>query len=266
MMKTDRRFNIEIDDCSAGYKDRTILQNLSCTLESGNMIGIIGPNGSGKSTLLRVLSGFLPPKGGKVLLNGHSTQQIPSDQRARQIAFMPQSVFFQFDYTVRKIVLMGRYPHLEPFQVYTPEDYRRVEEVLSALRIEDMGDQRWSELSSGEQRRTGIARALVQDTPCLLLDECMANLDPAHEVEIARKLKKLSREKLVILVSHHINLASELCDRILLLSEGRLVLDGTPGEVITASVMQQYFHIDMPVRPNPFNDKPCVYYPSFDSG
>ena len=254
---------IKIKKISLSYQEKKVIQNLSLDFAKGEFCALLGPNGAGKSTLLKALIGFHPVNEGKITIGNRELKHWQKAELAKQIAIIPQDFQLQFDYTVKELVLMGRFPYLGYWQNYSQQDKKVVDKVLQKLDLIRLQDELYSQLSGGERRRVSIARALVQETDILLMDEAFANLDINHQLEIMRLLSQINHEqnKLIILVSHNINLAAEYCKRIVMMKEGKLIADGIPEDVITNQTIRDLYEIDLTVIKNPVTGQPNLIYP-----
>ncbi len=255
---------LELKDIRTGYPEKTVIDGLSVQFDEGEFCALIGPNGCGKSTLLKSMVRFLPLQSGSIYLDGKDTSGFSRKRFSREIALIPQDFHVQFDYPVEDIVLMGRFPYLDTWKDYTKSDRVAVEAILDQLDLTALRDKPFSRLSGGEQQRVSIARALAQDTRTILMDESFSHLDINHQLEIMHLIRSVNREqgKLVILVSHNINLAASYCPRVIMMKEGKLVADGTPTQVIVKDNLRKLFGIDIPVEINPRTQQPMVIYPS----
>jgi iron complex transport system ATP-binding protein len=160
-----------------------VLKGIDLSIENGEMVGILGPNGSGKSTLLKLISGTMDPDKGYVILGGTDLSRIRRKIIARKMAVVPQETDLGFDFTVREVVSMGRYPHLGRFQFSDLKSNRIVEEAMRTMGVLEMADKPISNLSGGEKQRVIIAKALAQEPDILLLDEPTKNLDIRHSLD-----------------------------------------------------------------------------------
>lgn len=242
---------LDADRLSFGYGADLVIDDVSLSLQPGEMLGVIGPNGSGKSTLLRLLSGVLQPRRGEVRLHGQSLASYTRREIGRAIAVVPQDTVIEFPFSVTEVVLMGRSPHLGGFGF---EDDRDLEVARAAMRrtgVLDLAQRSIHELSGGERQRVILARALAQEADVLLLDEPAAFLDIRHEVEIYDLLQDLQREgKSIISVLHDLNLAALYCDRVVLLNRGRVFRIGLPADVITYSALTAVYETEVYVDVN----------------
>jgi len=238
------------------YAARKILDNISFTAEVGELIGLVGPNGSGKTTLLKILDGLLKPKVGSVYLNGRKLQDMRLDEIARMMAMVPQDSIANSEFTVFEIVMMGRTPHLKRFSLEGAEDEKKVKKWMELTETIHLAERRMTEISGGERQRVIIARALAQEPKVLLLDEPTANLDICYQLQIMNLIKDLTRRLNLIAICaiHDLNLAARYCDKLILLSEGKIVAIGKPIEVITAENLRKVFKIDVKIAYDPETD------------
>lgn len=230
---------------SIGHGANVLIKGCDMELRTGELVALIGVNGGGKSTLLNTLAGLHPPMGGEVYLAGTSLQRMSADQRARHLALVltdrPQAGLLD----VRTIVALGRQPWTGHFGRLTPEDIARVDQAMEATSTAALADRSLQLLSDGEAQRVMIARALAQDTPLMLLDEPMAFLDLVNRVRLLRFLGELARtrDKAILLSTHDLQTALDLCDRILLIHDRKL-WSGTTHEARSSGVLQQLFAAD----------------------
>jgi iron complex transport system ATP-binding protein len=239
------------------------LHGIDFALHAGEVLGVVGPNGCGKSTLLRAVTGLLPLRGGEVTLGGERVENLAAMERARRCAVQPQVEAPLFDYTVGQFVLLGRHPHRAALALATEEDRTAVSRALSETDLAGFRERSIRALSTGEWQRALMARALAQEAPVLLLDEPAAHLDPGHRFAVHVLLRRLARERqrAVLCVSHDLNLAAEFCDRLMMLSDGRVRALGRPEEVLTAENLQAVFQCDaLRVTPNPFTGRPGTVF------
>lgn len=247
-------------DCSFAYGgDGFRLEGITLRMRPGEMLGIVGPNGSGKSTLLRLLSGALRPDGGDVLLEGAALRGIGRRRLATRVAFLPQSLRTTFRFRVRDVVAMGRYPYQGAFGFLRREDVAAIEEALEETETTGLAERHFSTLSGGEKQRVLVAGILAQQPQVMLLDEPTAALDIHHQSDVLDLLWRLSRSGLAVaLVTHDLNAASQFCDRLALLSEGRLARMGTPEEVLEEKLLSETYGAQVRVLPNPVTSSPMV--------
>jgi len=244
------------DDVRFGYGAAPVLNGVSLSVGRQGLVGILGPNGSGKTTLLRLLAGQLRPSAGAVRLDGRDVAGLPRAALARRMAVVPQ-----------EIVLMGRYPHLGPFELEGPRDLAIARDALAATRTAALEARPFNTLSGGEKQRVIIASALAQldrrtapagaegspDEGLLLLDEPTASLDIGYQLDILALLRQLWADRHVsILVStHDLNLAAGLCREMVLLEDGRVLAAGPTEAVLTPANIRALYGVEAEVRAHP---------------
>lgn len=233
---------ITAKDLSFGYDDRTIFDKVSFNFEEAGFFGIIGPNGAGKSTLLKLILGFLKPDEGQIQINGASVPQMKRRELAKQIAYVPQQMNVDYDFTVMDILEMGRHPYHGQFDGMTSKERALIQETIEATGLSHLTDHSVTTLSGGELQRLLIGRALVQDTPIILLDEPISHLDIHYQKEIVNLLASIGslKGKIMISVLHDMNVALNYCDGVFLVHEGA-VISGKPEEVITPSRIERVY-------------------------
>ena len=233
---------VEVIGLGAAYGRTRVLDGVRLTVEPGGWLAVIGPNGSGKSTLLRSILGF-QAHDGMVRIDGVPTSGMPRRVRARQLAYAPQRPVLPEAVTIRDYVALGRTPHRALLAPPRAVDRQVVEDVMERLGLVSFADRLLSTLSGGEQQRAVLARALAQQPRVLLLDEPTAALDLGHAQQVLELVDRLRRQDgLTVLSSlHDLTLAGQYADRLALLSGGRVVEEGTPGEVLTAAVLEQHY-------------------------
>lgn len=242
------------------YKDKPVLDDISLSVEKGEMVGLIGPNGSGKTTLLKIFSAVLTGRG-EVKLNEKRIQAYDKRELSRLFAVVPQESAIFFPYTVAEIVLMGRASYHSSLSL---EGERDREVARTSMELTDslaFSDRYLHELSGGEKQRVIIARALAQEPKILLLDEPAAFLDLKHQVRVLELMRQLNRERglTVVAALHDLNLAALFFPRLLLLREGRIYRDGPPKEVLTKETIEEVYGIRVRVEPDPSGQKPQLF-------
>jgi iron complex transport system ATP-binding protein len=226
---------VEVRDASFTYGERPALSEVSFVARAGEFVGLLGPNGAGKSTLVRLVAGLARPGAGSVRLAGLDPHAAPRRAVARVCAFVPQEPRLAWPFTVRETVMMGRAPHQGLLALPSRLDHGAVQGALEACDLVHLAHRRLDALSGGERRRVFFARALAQEPRVLLLDEPTAFLDLAHQVAVMRMARLAARGGLsVVAVLHDLNLAAAACDRLVVLSGGRVVAEGAPAAVLTA--------------------------------
>ena len=256
-----------LDQVSFRYSDQWVLRDFGLDVREGEIWGIIGPNGSGKTSLLKLMAGLLQPQVGRVSLCGQDVSTLDARALARQVAMVPQEHHVLFPFTVAEVVLMGRFVHQNGWGWESPEDLRIARAVLQVMDLEPLINRTFQELSGGERQRTIIARALAQQAPILLLDEPTAFLDIKHQLEIYATLRRLNQDRgvTIVVVSHDLNLASQYCQRLLLLHEGRGFCTGSPAEVLTAENLGIVYGCEVLIDQHPEAGTPRITLPALVS-
>ena len=243
-----------------GRRSRTLapraVDDVTLDIGEGALLGILGPNGSGKTTLLKLLAGILTPDVGTVSLDDRDLSAMPARERARRVAVVPQETHLAFDYSVLEIALMGRYPHLGPFEVEGPEDLAAAMAGLEATGTARLADRPFQHLSGGEKQRVIIASALAQlgdreSSRVLFLDEPTASLDLKYQLEVAALVRRLhDRQNVTIVLStHDLRFAASICTEIVMLSSGRVLAQGAPRAVLTRDAIARLYEIDPAAAP-----------------
>lgn len=243
---------LTLQNLTLAYGSHIVLRNLSATIETGGFYALMGTNGSGKTTLLRCCAGLLQPSAGRVLLADKAVTDYAAKERARLMALVSQQTYADFEFTAHQLVLMARNPYLRPLQGETRRDLDIVEQAMRQTHTWHLREAHPSEMSGGEQRRVMLARALAQQTPLLLLDEPLANLDIAHQFEIMELLRDINRQedKTILLVIHDIDMARTYCPNLLLLHNGDLRYQGATAEGLTPDSIRSVFGIDAALTPD----------------
>jgi len=220
----------------------TILDGVDLSAARGEWVGLIGPNGAGKTTLLRAVHGTIPSTG-TVTLAGRNVTRLSRSARARLAALVPQRPASPPDMRVFDYVLLGRSPHISYLGVEGHHDVAVARTALASLTMEEFADRLLGELSGGELQQVVLARALTQEASLLLLDEPTSALDVGHQLQVLALIDRLRRERTLTVLSamHDLTLAAQFCDRLVLLSAGEVIADGSPREVLQESVIARHF-------------------------
>ncbi|HEY4329373.1 MAG TPA: ABC transporter ATP-binding protein [Phycisphaerae bacterium] len=252
--------------------DRAALDGVSFTLAPATLLAIVGPNGCGKSTLLKLLIGALTPQTGEITLDAKPLKQWGRIAIARRMALVPQmagestgsfAISGGGGFTVQQTVLMARYAaHVDEgrgilraagglgiFGFESPADHQLATQAMWNADVHHLVDREIETLSGGERQRVAIARALAQQTPILLLDEPTSALDLYHQLELVEQMRSLiTQGRLVILVTHDLNLAAACATRVIVMDQGRIAANGTPSQVLTPAVLEPVYHVKVYVE------------------
>ena len=220
---------------------------------------MIGPNGSGKSTLLKCIYRVLKPSEGAVFVDGQPLSEYRVRDSAKKIAVLAQHNFYNFEFTVQDVVLMGRAPHKRALERDSAADFKIVHEAMERVGVAPLRDRLFSTLSGGEQQRVLLARALAQQTPCLILDEPTNHLDVKYQLELLDLVRSLDRT--VIAAIHDLNIAAMYCDTIFVMQSGRIVAAGAPRDVLTRSLIRSVYEVDADVFTDSDGLLRVLFYP-----
>ncbi len=244
MVTRNHKPAVEAQALSFSVEAKRLLDRVDLRAEHGQFVGLIGPNGAGKSTLLRALSNVLGYQEGAVSLHGAELKSLRAREVAEILALVPQIAPYTQGFTAFELVLMGRYPHLGRFQVEGKEDARISRDAMRLTETEAFADRTLDTLSGGERQRVFLARAIAQQPSILLLDEPTANLDILHQLKILSLVRDLVDDGLTAIAAiHDLNLAARYCDRLVLLSEGRVLTEGPPQDVLTPETIESAFAV-----------------------
>ena len=251
---------IEVNSISFRYHEDWVLQDVSFRVEKGEFVGVIGPNGSGKTTLLKILYRLLSPQKGEILFELVPMKKMDRTDIAKRIAVVAQETHLLFPFSVLETVLMGRSPYLGHLMFESEKDLEIAKRAMEWTKILPFSERPMDELSGGERKRVFIARALAQEPEVILLDEPTANLDIHHQIDFLDLILTLNRERglTIVMASHDMNIASEFCDRLILLQEGRIYKMGTPEEVITKENIENVYGCEVWMDQNPISGMPRI--------
>lgn len=255
---------IEVKTVEALLGGNRILKGVDLEAGQRELVGVIGPNGSGKSTLLKCIYRVLKPAAGAVYLDGKTLDTYSYKASAKRIAVVAQHNYYNFDFSVRDVVLMGRAPHKRALDRDTAEDHQIVAESLETVGMAEFADRSFSTLSGGEQQRVILARALAQRTPCLILDEPTNHLDIKYQLQLMDLVRGLDRT--VIAAVHDLNIGAMYCDRLYAVKDGEIVGQGTPGELLTPDFIRAVYEVDARVVTEKDGSLHILFHPGARGG
>lgn len=252
---------LEFKKVSAGYEKKMVLYDISFQMEKGTFLGIIGPNGSGKSTLLKIAAKILKQYSGKILFKGIDIREISAIDFARKTSFLPSDIEILYPYTIKEMLLMARYPFSAGFRNPSKEDLEIITLLAEQMGISQFMNKTIFQLSEGEKQRVLLAQCLVQKPELIILDEPTSHLDIGFQFAFLDLLKNLQKKVSlsVVIVLHDLNLASQYCEKLLLLKNGAIVKYGTPAEVIRYEIIEDVYQTNVLVYPHPLSGKPYVF-------
>jgi iron complex transport system ATP-binding protein len=251
---------IEVRSVSFRYHEAWVLQEVSFRVEKGEFVGVIGPNGSGKTTLLKLLYRLLSPQRGEILFELVPMKKMDRRDIAKRIAVVAQETQVLFPFSVLETVLMGRSPYLGRLLFESEKDLEIARKAMEWTKILPFSERPIEELSGGERKRVFIARALAQEPEVILLDEPTANLDIQHQIDFLDLILTLNRERglTIVMASHDMNIASEFCDRLILLQGGKIYKTGTPEQVVTKENIESVYGCEVWIDQHPVSRMPRI--------
>lgn len=251
--------SVEVLNLSFSYAQTSVLKDISFTAQSGKFIGLLGSNGCGKSTLLKCILNLLSPSAGCVKILGKEVRSYGTKELAKTASFVPQKSALTMPLSVFELVLMGRYAHLKSsFSGYSQHDIAMVDEVLQTFGLTKFKERVANSLSGGEFARALLARAVVSEPKVLILDEPTSALDLSHAIDVLKLCARLTRELnlVTIAVLHDLNLASLICDEILMLKGGVIAYKGSASELYKPEILEEIYALKAEIIYK--NDMPFV--------
>ncbi len=240
--------------------DIKILEDISLEIKKGDFIGVIGANGSGKSTLLKNIYRVLKPTKGCIYLNEQDIKNLSNKEIAKELAVVSQEFDYGFDFTVKQIVLMGRYPLKEFYETENKDDEKSIDLALRRVGLEEFKDRSFLTLSGGEKQRVLIARAIAQETEFIVMDEPTNHLDVGYQMKIMDLI--LSLNKTVLTAIHDLNMAIVYCDKVIVIDDGKIIKIGKPSEIITEELIKKIYDVPSHIEYNDFLERNMVIFKS----
>lgn len=249
---------LEISGLAFAYDEKNAVSDVAINIKKGEFAGIIGPNGSGKSTLLKNVYRALTPNSGTITLDGENLLKMKHKRSAQKLAVVGQENEVPFDFSVEEIVAMGRSPYKRLFDIDTEQDRYMVHHALEHLGMESMAKRSYQKLSGGEKQRVLLARTVAQESDFLILDEPTNHLDINYQMQMFDFIKRL--KVTVLSAMHDLNMAALYCDKLYAMKGGKIILDGTPEDVLTEVNIQNLFGVRCSVTKHPITKKPTITY------
>lgn len=241
---------------------RRVVDGFNLALGPGDVVALVGPNGAGKSTALRAAAGLVKAAAGTVRIDGVAIRDWRPGDLARKLAVVPQAPTMPPLYSVRALVALGRTPYLSLFGHETARDWAVVDDAMRRTGVSELADRRVGELSGGERQRVAIARTLAQQPQVLLLDEPTASLDLRYQDSTLSLVREMAEESglACLIVLHDLGLAGQFCDRVVLMSEGRVVAAGTPAEVLDPELLAEVYLTPLRALLHPETGRPVIVH------
>lgn len=233
---------ITVENLRVSLEKNEILKGISLETKEQKVVGVIGPNGSGKSTMLKCIYRILKPTAGSILIDDELISRMKEKDSAKKMAVVTQHNQYNFEFSVMEVVLMGRAPHKKLLERDTSEDYRLANEALEQVGMLEYKERSFSSLSGGEQQRVILARALAQQTECLILDEPTNHLDITHQLQLMKLIRKLGLT--VVAAIHDLNIAASYCDYLYVMKGGEIIAEGRPEDVLTKELLQDVYQVE----------------------
>jgi len=251
---------LEIVGVGFSYGSRPVLEDVTMSVNEGDVVSLVGPNGAGKTTLLKCINRILKPRKGVVLIEKRDIREMKLRELAKLLGYVPQISAHSFPFTVFDTVLLGRRPYVN--WSVSLKDKEIVSQTLALMGIEDLALRQLNELSGGERQKVIIARALAQEPQVLLLDEPTSNLDIKHQLEVLGIIRSVIKEKRIaaIIAIHDLNLASRFSDKVILLHKGRIYDAGEPAKVFTRENIRTVYGVDVEIVNVEINNNSGIPY------
>lgn len=246
MKESTNSKRVKVSQLVVKRADHVIINNLTFDVYGGEVLGLIGPNGAGKSTLLSCLAGIEGYSEGSIELDGKPLVKLTAQERAQKLAWLEQLGAVHWPLSVERVVMLGRIPHLPRWSQASEADMLAVENALAQTDCLNLRQRRVTTLSGGERTRVLLARALAAEPSLLLADEPVSSLDLRHQLQTMELLRSyVSDENAAVVVMHDLSLAARFCDRLLLLSEGRLIACGEIAAVLTQQNIAEVYKVSV---------------------
>lgn len=251
------------NNITVAFGDKQVVHDINIEIENKSFVGIIGPNGSGKSTFLKCIYRVLKPQSGIIYLNGQKIQDLSYRDSALKLAVVAQQNSYSFDFDVIEMVLMGRSPHKDFMERDNEQDYKIAHQALKTVGMENFSNHNFSTLSGGEQQRVILARALTQQTKCLILDEPTNHLDIKYQLQLLNVVQNLNAT--VIAAIHDLNIAAMYCDKLYALKDGQVFGYGTPQELLDEKFIYDLYGVNASIHKLSDSDQLCIVYHKDDN-
>ena len=242
------------------HKSGFSIRGINLDASEGELVGLVGPNGAGKTTLLRLLSGSLTPSRGTIEISGVDIGSLNASERAKLVSVVPQNPQLPLTFSVLNLVLMGRNAHLKLLQWESLRDIEIARKVMEMTDIWRFRDREIESLSGGERQRVVVALALAQQAPVMIMDEPTASLDLGHQAGIMDLVRNLQHQGdgAIVLAMHDLTLAAQYCDRLVMVTDGRVFVQGKPKAVLTTEIISEAYGAEVQILSDPRSGNPVV--------
>ncbi len=251
---------LNVENLSYQIDQIQILDDINIRVEKGEFVGIIGPNGSGKSTCLKNIYRVLKPTKGAIYINGKAVSEHSNREIAQELAVVSQEFEYGFEFSVRDIVLMGRYPLKEFYERENEHDEEVIDAALKQVGVFDLKQRSFSTLSGGEKQRVLIARSLAQETEFIIMDEPTNHLDVGYQMKVMDLVCSLG--KTVFTAIHDLNMAMLYCDKVVIINHGKIVAAGKPNEILTEELIETIYDVPAHIEHNQFLGRKMIIFKS----
>ena len=249
---------LSMHNISAGYGSRTVISEVSTSLNSGEVVCLLGPNGSGKTTLFKAILGLIPARG-DIHFGQRPARTFTTRELARTLAYVPQTHIPPFPFNAMDVVLMGRTPFIGAFSIPSQDDKREAVRVMELLHIGHLRDRNYAQISGGERQLVLIARALAQSPQFLIMDEPTMHLDFGNQIRALNLIRNLATKDMGVMITTHTPDHAFICaTRVIALLDGRLAADGPPKEVLTCALLKRMYGIDVEIASVADGRRVCV--------
>ena len=250
---------LDVKNISFSYEDETIFEDISFSIEKGDVLCILGPNGTGKTTLIKCLNGIHKIDSGEILINGKNIQKLSFSEISRHIGYIPQSHIPSFPFKVLDVVTMGRAPYINLTGTPKEEDVEIALNSLKILGIEDLKDKDYTNLSGGERQMVFLARVLTQQPDILILDEPTSHLDFGNQIKLLEIIDNLAKSGLSIIMSSHFPDHAFLSStKVAIMKDKKFIDFGAPLDVVTEENLRKIYSIDVKLIELENSRKVCV--------
>ncbi len=237
---------IDLKNVCVGYDKKAVLDHVDLSFESGHFYCILGANGIGKTTLFKAILGFIPILGGELHIDGKPIDSISPKELSEYLAYVPQAKDNSYDMSVLEVVVMGRARFIKKFSQPSEDDYRIADDILKKLEIERLRDKKYTELSGGEQQIVLIARALVQESRFIIMDEPASNLDFENQKKVLDSLMNLSGQGIgIVLTSHSPDHAIYCNTEVVIIDKEKKIHTGNIGDTLTNEILRKVYGVDV---------------------